>query len=93
MFDELPLEVERAFAQAMNKNAPDSQNADFVPRGHGGSHPYLVHEFCDAVANNRMPAINAWEAARYMAMGVMAHKSALRDGERLDVPDWGDAPA
>ena len=36
--------------------------------------------------------INAWEAARYMAMGVMAHKSALRDGERLDVPDFGDPP-
>jgi len=27
-----------------------------------------------------------------MAMGVMAHQSALRDGERLAVPDWGDAP-
>lgn len=93
MFDKLPNEVERAFTQAMNKDAPDLQNADFVPRGHGGSHPYLVHEFCDAVANSRMPAINAWEAARYMAMGVMAHKSALLDGERLDVPDWGDAPA
>ncbi len=93
MFDKLPQDVERAFARAMNKDAPDSQSADFVPRGHGGSHPYLVHEFCDAVANNRMPAINAWEAARYMAMGVMAHKSAQRDGERLDVPDWGDAPS
>jgi hypothetical protein len=27
-----------------------------------------------------------------MAAGVMAHKSALRGGEMLDVPDWGDAP-
>jgi hypothetical protein len=44
------------------------------------------------VAEDRVPAINAWEAARYMAMGVMAHKSALKDGELLDVPDWGDAP-
>lgn len=60
--------------------------------GHGGSHAYLVHEFVDAVAHNRQPAINAWEAARYMAMGVMAHKSALKDGETLSVPDWGDAP-
>ena len=65
---------------------------DFKPTGHGGSHPYLVHEFVDAVANNRTPAINIWEAARYMAMGVMAHKSALKDGETLDVPDWGAAP-
>lgn len=60
--------------------------------GHGGSHPYLVHEFVDALSHNRLPAINAWEAARYMAAGVMAHQSALREGELLGVPDWGDAP-
>ena len=88
----LPKEVENGFKQAMYKDASDSQNMDFVPKGHGGSHPYLVHEFVDSVVNERMPAINAWEAARYMAMGVTAHQSALRDGETLDVPDWGDAP-
>jgi predicted dehydrogenase len=60
--------------------------------GHGGSHAYLVHEFVDAVAHERVPAVNVWEAVRYMAAGAMAHKSALRDGEILDVPDWGDAP-
>jgi len=61
--------------------------------GHGGSHAYLVHEFVDAVAHDRVPAINVWEAVRYMAAGVMAHQSALRDGEMLEVPDWGDAPS
>ncbi len=40
----------------------------------------------------RQPAINVWEAVRYMAPGVMAHKSAERDGEVLEMPDWGDAP-
>ncbi len=60
--------------------------------GHGGSHAYLVHEFVDALAHDRPPAINVWEAVRYMAPGVMAHKSALAGGAVLDVPDWGDAP-
>ncbi len=93
MRDSLPPEVESEFLKAYNKGKePDEQNADFVPHGHKGSHPYLVNEFVDAVANNRQPLINAWEAARYMAMGAMAHKSALKDGETLDVPDWGDAP-
>jgi predicted dehydrogenase len=92
MRDALPAEVVEAFKKAMNKDAENLQDIDFVPRGHKGSHPYLVHEFVDAVASNRQPAINAWEAARYMAMGVMAHKSALKDGEILDVPDWGEAP-
>jgi len=84
MRDPLPKEVVQAF-QA------HSLKSDFYG-GHGGSHAYLVHEFVDAIAHERTPAINAWEAVRYMAAGVMAHKSALRDGERLDVPDWGDAP-
>ncbi|MCK5804171.1 MAG: Gfo/Idh/MocA family oxidoreductase [Lentisphaeria bacterium] len=94
MFTPLPPEVEFAFMKAMHRGVDEAelQNRDFNPTGHGGSHPYLVHEFCEAVAENRTPAINAWEAARYMAMGVMAHKSAQRDGERLNVPDWGDAP-
>jgi predicted dehydrogenase len=84
MRDPLPPEVEEAFREGRKESD--------VYGGHGGSHAYLVHEFVDAVAHRRQPATNAWEAARYMVMGAMAHKSALRDGERLDVPDWGDAP-
>ncbi len=85
MRDPLPPAVEQAWYDT------SKESVDYG--GHGGSHAYLVHEFVDAVANARTPAINIWEAARYMAMGVMAHKSALQDGESLDVPDWGDAPA
>ena len=51
---------------------------------HGGSHAYLVHEFVDAIAHDRIPAINVWEAAR-----AMAHKSALAGGVVMDVLDWG----
>jgi predicted dehydrogenase len=69
----------------------EQEKLDFLG-GHGGSHAYLVHEFVSAIAEDRQPAINIWEAARYMVMGVMAHKSALRDGEVLEVPDFGDAP-
>lgn len=87
MRDPLPDEVAREFKRAYG----DDEEGDFVPKGHGGSHPYLVHEFVEAVAAGRQPAINAWEACRYMAAGVMAHKSCLKDGEVLDVPDWGDA--
>ncbi|NLE46106.1 MAG: Gfo/Idh/MocA family oxidoreductase [Chloroflexi bacterium] len=60
--------------------------------GHGGSHAYLVDEFVSACAEERLPTVNAWEAARYVAAGVIAHKSALRNGELIKVPDWGDAP-
>jgi len=83
MRDPLPPEVFAAFEAANPKS---------VYGGHGGSHAYLVHEFVLSVAEDRQPAINIWEAVRYMAPGVMAHKSCLKDGEILEVPDWGDAP-
>lgn len=60
--------------------------------GHGGSHAYLVHEFITACVQQRQPRVNAWQAVRFMAPGVIAHKSALRDGELLEIPDWGDPP-
>ena len=83
MRDPLPEDVFRAFRD---------EKGDGVYGGHGGSHPYLVHEFVSAVAEGRTPAVNAWEAVRYMAPGAVAHKSALAGGEPMNVPDWGDAP-
>ena len=90
MFDPFPAEVEEAFRQVMLDRLPveereSLQNAEFVPSGHGGSHPYLVHEFCTSVAENRAPAINIDTASHYMAMGVAAHKSALKDGELMKI--------
>lgn len=88
MRDPLPEAVRSAFKLA---TMPDSRPGDdFVPEGHGGSHPYLVHEFCESVFQGRMPEINAWVAARYMAMGVAAHQSALADGREVTVADWGE---
>lgn len=84
MRDPLPTDVASAFAAAY-------PGKDFYG-GHGGSHAYLVHEFVTAIAHNRTPAINVYEAVRYMAAGVIAHKSALKDGELLTIPDWGNAP-
>lgn len=93
MRDPLPEAVVEAFKRAEYREKAPSELAhmDFTPTGHGGSHPYLVHEFVSAVVEERQPSVNAWEAARYMAMGAAAHKSALKDGEWVDVPDFGDS--
>jgi predicted dehydrogenase len=85
MRDPLPKEVLAAYQAGLSAK-------ESVYGGHGGSHAYLVHEFVSALAAGRAPAINAWQSARYLAPGVIAHESAQRDGEWLDVPDWGDAP-
>ena len=83
MRDPLPPDVQNAFRN-------DKGEAEYG--GHGGSHAYLVHEFVDAVARRRHPAVNAWVAARYFAPGVIANKSAQRGGVLMKVPDWGDPP-
>ncbi len=45
-----------------------------------------------ACVEGRRPPVNAWAAVRYLAPGVMAPKSVLRDGELLEMPDRGDPP-
>lgn len=59
---------------------------------HQGSHPFLVDDFCRAVVENKLPPNNAWDAARYMIPGLVAHQSALAGGVLMDIPDLGDAP-
>jgi predicted dehydrogenase len=64
-----------------------------VPTGHEGSHHFLVDDFVRSVVDGVLPPVNAWVAARYTMPGVIAHQSALQGGERLTIPDLGDAPA
>lgn len=63
-----------------------------LPNGHEGSHHFLVDDFVRAVTEGRLPPVNAWEAARYTLPGIVAHQSAVADGARLPIPDFGDAP-
>ncbi len=60
--------------------------------GHEGSHHLLVDDFVRAVGTGTLPTVNAWVAARYTLPGLVAMESARRGGERLPVPDHGDAP-
>ena len=64
-----------------------------VPSGHGGSHTFIVHEFVSAIAEDRMPEVNVWEAIAYTVPGIVAHQSALKGGETLKIKDYGRAPA
>ena len=63
-----------------------------APGPHYNTHAFLVDDFCRAVVEEKLPPNNAWDAARYMLPGLIAHESALRDGMLMDVPDFGDAP-
>ncbi len=60
--------------------------------GHEGSHQFLVDDFVRACVMMQLPPNHVWQAARYNAPGIVAHESAMRDGESLAIPDFGDAP-
>ena len=64
-----------------------------LQNGHMGTHKFLVHDFARAAAENKLPPIHAWRAARYMLPGIMAHESAMQGNIPKDVPDFGEAPA
>ena len=64
-----------------------------VRSGHGGSHTFITHDFVSAIAEDRLPAVDVWEAVAYTAPGIVAHQSALRGGEPLKIKDYGKAPA
>lgn len=64
-----------------------------VPNGHDGTHVFLVNDFVRSVVAQKLPPNHVWLAARYNAPGMVAHESALREGERLTVPDFGLPPA
>ena len=54
--------------------------------GHGGSHGYLTDEFITAILEDRDPLINIAWSLNMTVSGIVAHESALRDGEWMKVP-------
>ncbi|MBN2137904.1 MAG: Gfo/Idh/MocA family oxidoreductase [Sedimentisphaerales bacterium] len=56
--------------------------------GHGGSHGPLANEFVTAILEDRMPMVNVYEALAMTVPGIVAHQSALKDGETLKVPQY-----
>lgn len=79
----------RAFTHAHTILDPDNPHLSIRQGGgHHGSHPHMIHEFVRSVVEGRKPAVDAVTAARWTAVGVCAHQSALKGGEPVDVPDF-----
>jgi hypothetical protein len=75
-----------------NFRSPEFWKTDMLPEtmrhdsGHGGSHTFLTHEFIDALLNNRKPEIDIYESIAYTVPGLVAHQSALKNGECMSIP-------
>lgn len=56
--------------------------------GHGGSHGHLTTEFVDAILRDRKPWVDVAQALNMTVAGIVAHQSALKDGERMKIPQY-----
>lgn len=67
----------------------DNQHLSFTQgAGHGGSHPHLVHEFVSSLIEKREPYPNAKESANITCVGILAHESAMKGGEIIQMPEF-----
>jgi predicted dehydrogenase len=54
--------------------------------GHGGSHPHLAHHFLMAVMGKQPAFPDAPTSANWTCVGICAHESAMKGGERVQLP-------
>ncbi len=56
--------------------------------GHGGSHGQLMNEFVTAILTDRKPLVDIAAALNMTVSGIVAHQSALRNGETMKIPQY-----
>jgi predicted dehydrogenase len=78
--------------QGLGKTLPDVNRPPLPPGmeagGHGGSHGYLTNEFVDAILRDRTPLVDIAQALNMTVSGIVAHQSAMKDGELLKIPQF-----
>jgi hypothetical protein len=56
--------------------------------GHGGSHPHLAHEFVRSLIEDRPSFPDVHQSVNWTLVGILAHESAMRSGERMFIPSF-----
>ncbi len=78
--------------QGLEKKLPELKRPALPPGvsagGHGGSHGYLMNDFVTAILLDRKPIVDVVLALNMTVAGIVAHKSALKGGELLKIPQY-----
>jgi hypothetical protein len=65
----------------------DAEHLSFLQGGgHGGSHPHLAHNFLLACLGEKPPMPDAETSVNWTMVGICAHESALKGGEKVVIP-------
>lgn len=74
------------------KELPNLERPPLPPEvptgGHSGSHGNLMNEFVTAILEDRKPLVGIVEALSMSVAGIVAHQSALKNGELLKIPQY-----
>jgi len=85
-------ETGRVFGQKDETSAVNTRKPALPPGvragGHGGSHGHLMSEFVDSILRNRKPWVDVAQSLNMTVAGIVAHQSALKDGERMKIPQY-----
>ena len=78
--------------EGLEKQLPNLKRPPLPPGveagGHGGSHGYLMNEFVTAILQDRKPLVDIAQALNMTVAGIVAHQSALKDGELMKIPQF-----
>jgi predicted dehydrogenase len=78
--------------QGLEKKLPETKRPPLPPGvqagGHGGSHGHLSNEFIMAILEERKPLIDIALSLNMTVSGIVAHQSALKDGELMKIPQY-----
>lgn len=78
--------------EGLEKTLPNTQRPPLPPSvkagGHGGSHGHLTNEFVTAILQDRAPLIDIAMALNLTVSGIVAHQSAMKDGELMKIPQY-----
>ncbi len=86
--DRLPRAI-RKFTKKGVYDMKETQHLSFTQGGgHGGSHPHLAHEFLMSIVEERAPLPDAATSANWTMTGICAHESAMKGGERVEIPQF-----
>jgi predicted dehydrogenase len=76
----------------LEKSLPNLRRPPLPPGvaggGHGGSHGYLMDEFITSILQERRPLVDIAQALNMTVAGIVAHQSALKGGELLEIPQF-----
>ncbi len=82
----------RVYGQKYDKRPVKTNKPPLPPGmhsgGHGGSHGHLTTDFVDAILRDRKPWVDVAQALNMTVAGIVAHQSALRNGELMKIPQY-----